>query len=127
MKNWKLSKKLTLGIMLIVIICISLLYATANKTMKGVLEKSELSHVESVLTAQTSLVEEYVSRQEELLTAYSKTPAVRELLKDVDNVQKQEYAQAYTEDFFAGLDNWEGLYIGDWNTHCIVLSNPSVV
>ena len=127
MKNWKLSKKLTLGIMLIVIICISLLYATANKTMKGVLEKSELSHVESVLTAQTSLVEEYVSRQEELLTAYSKTPAVRELLKDVDNVQKQEYAQAYTEDFFAGLDNWEGLYIGEWNTHCIVHSNPSVV
>lgn len=30
MKNWKLSRKLTLGIMLIVIICMSLLYVTAN-------------------------------------------------------------------------------------------------
>lgn len=30
MKNWKMSKKLTIGIMLIVILCMSLLYIVAN-------------------------------------------------------------------------------------------------
>ena len=127
MKNWKLSRKLTLGIMLIVILCMSLLYVTANRTLKGLIQESEQSHMESMLAAQTSLIEEYVTRQEELLIAYSKTPAVRELLKDVNNTEKLDYAQKYTEYYFKGLDNWEGIYIGEWNTHCIVHSNKNVV
>lgn len=127
MKNWRLSRKLTLGITLIVIICMGLMYATANKTLKGLIKDLEQKHMESVLNSQTSLIEEYVTRQEELLIAYSKTPAIRELLKDVDNKEKLDYAQAYTEEYYASLDNWEGIYVGEWNTHCIVHSNPGVV
>lgn len=127
MKNWKLSRKLTLGIMLIVIMCMSLLYTTANKTLKGLIQESEHSHMESVLTAQTSLIEEFITRQEELLTAYSKAPEIRELLKDADNEEKLKNVQAYTEYYYKGLDNWEGLYVGEWNTHCIVHSDPNVV
>ncbi|MGN0415870.1 MAG: hypothetical protein ACI4FX_10315 [Agathobacter sp.] len=40
MKNWKLSHKLTLGITLIVMLCMSLLYVTANKTLKGMIQES---------------------------------------------------------------------------------------
>lgn len=127
MKNWKLSRKLTLGIMLIVMICMSLLYGTANTTLKGLIKESEHNHKESVLDAQTSLIEEYITGQEALLTAYSKTPVVRELLKDVNNKEKSTAVQAYTEAYYKGLDNWEGLYIGEWNTHVIAHSNPSVV
>ena len=127
MKNWKLSRKLTLGIMLIVIVCMSLLYATANRTLKRLIQESEHSHMDSVLAAETSLIEEYVTRQEELLIAYSKTPAIRELLKDVSNAEKLDYAQKYTEYYYKSLDNWEGIYVGEWNTHCIVHSNANVV
>ena len=127
MKNWKLRHKLTLGITLIVMHCMSLLYVTANKTLKGMIQESEHNHMENVLTAQTSLITEYVTSQEELLTAYSETPAIRELLKDVTNPEKLSYAQKYTENYYKGLDNWEGIYVGEWNTHCIVHSNPSVV
>lgn len=127
MKNWKLSRKLTMGIMLIVIICMSLLYMTANRTMRGLIQELEQNHMESVLAAQTSLIEEYVTRQEELLIAYSRTPAIRELLKDVNNAKQLNYVQDYTENYYEGLDNWEGIYIGEWNTHCIVHSNKNVV
>ena len=127
MRNWKLSRKLTLGIMLIVIVCMSLLYATANRTLKRLIQESEHSHMDSVLAAETSLIEEYVTRQEELLIAYSKTPAIRELLKDVSNAEKLDYAQKYTEYYYKSLDNWEGIYVGEWNTHCIVHSNANVV
>jgi hypothetical protein len=41
MKNWKLGTKITLGITIIVIICMSLLYLTANKTMTGMMQESE--------------------------------------------------------------------------------------
>ena len=127
MKNWKLSRKITLGIMLIVILCMSILYITANRTLKGMMQASERKHTESMLAAQASLIEEYVIGQEKLLIAYSKTPVVRELLKDTANAEKLDAAQSYTEYYYAGLDNWEGIYIGEWNTHCIAHSNPNVV
>lgn len=127
MKNWKLSNKLTLGIMIIVFACMSLLYGTANQTLKKLIKDSEQSHMENMLTAQTSLINEYITRQEESLIAYSKTPTVRELLKDVNNTEKLASAQTYTQDYYKELDNWEGLYIGEWNTHCIAHSNPKVV
>lgn len=77
--------------------------------------------------AQTSLIDEYVSSQEDLLIAFSKSPAVRDLSKDVHNSEKLSIAQKYAENYYAGLDNWEGIYIGEWNTHCIVHSDSSNV
>lgn len=126
MKNWKMSKKLTIGIMLIVILCMSLLYIVANETLRGLIQQSEHKHMENMLMAQVSMIEEYVARQEESLIAYSKTPAVRELLKDVNNKEKSDYVQAYTNNYYKGLDNWEGLYIGEWNTHVITHTSPGV-
>lgn len=91
------------------------------------MKQSEHNQMETQLLAQASLIDEYVKSQEDLLIAYSKAPAVRELLKDVDNTEKQAIAQAYTENYYAGLDNWEGIYIGEWDTHCIAHSNASDV
>lgn len=127
MKNWKLSKKITLGITLILIVCMGLLYLTALTTLTSLMRESERSNMENMLSAQTGLIEEYVVRQENLLEAYSRTPEVREVLKDAKNQEKLTAAQTYTEDYYKGLDNWEGIYVGEWNTHCIVHSNPQVV
>lgn len=127
MKNWKLSRKITLGIMLIVMLCMGLLYITANRTMNGMMQESERNHMESMLKGQSGLIEEYVTHQEDLLTAYSKAPAVRELLRDINNDENFELAQEYTVQYYEGLKNWEGLYIGEWNTHVIAHSNPKVI
>lgn len=127
MKNWKLSKKITLGIMIIVIVCMSLLYITANRTMNGIMEQSERNNMNNMLVSQTKVIEEYVSKQEELLTAFSKASVVRDFLKDVDDKEKFKVAQDYTESYYEGLDNWEGLYIGEWNSHVITHSNPKII
>lgn len=92
MKNWKLSRKLTVGIMMIVLVCVTMLYMTANKTLRGVMQKSERTNEQNTLLAQTELIKEYVAQQEKVLTLYSKTPAIRELLKDVNNKEKLDTA-----------------------------------
>jgi hypothetical protein len=51
MKNWKLGTKITLGITIIVIICMSLLYLTANKTMTGMMQESELNVIKHAVAA----------------------------------------------------------------------------
>ena len=127
MKNWKLGTKITLGITIIVIICMSLLYLTANKAMTGMMQESELNVMKNTLNAQASLLNEYVARQESILTAYSKTPCVRDFLKDVNNSEQQAIVQSYTEDYYSGLNNWEGIYIGEWNTHIVAHSNSKVI
>ena len=126
MKNWKLSRKITLGIMLIVILCMGLLYATASRTLKSIMQQSERSHMDDILEAETSLINEYVTRQEDLLVAYSKTPVIRELLKNTDNSEKLKLAQSYTEYYYKGLRNWDGIYVCDWNTRCLVHSDAGV-
>lgn len=91
------------------------------------MKQSEMSNMRASLNAQINVIREYVTHQEDLLTAYSKAPVVADFLKNPDDEQKRILAQQYTENYYAGLDNWEGLYIGEWNTHIIAHSNPGVV
>ncbi len=122
-----MSTTLTIIITSVTTVCIVLLYVIANRSMMTMMKTSELDNMRSSLQAQTGLIEEYVAHQEDNLTAFSKAPEVAELLKDPENEEKQKAAQAYTEAYYAELDNWEGLYIGEWNTHVITHSNTEYI
>ena len=67
MKNWKLSKKIALGIMCIVVLCMCMLYITANGILKTLINNSERKHMQDNLQSQTRMIEEYVARQESML------------------------------------------------------------
>lgn len=127
MKNQKMSTTITIAITLVVTVCIFFLCVIANKSMMEMMKKSEMVNLYDSLKAQTNIIEEYLSHQEDLLIAYSKSPEVISLLKEPTNAQKQKAAQEYTEKYFSGLDNWEGLYVAEWNSHVIAHSNPEVV
>lgn len=127
MKNQKMSTRIAAAITLVIIICISLLYVIASNRMNAMMRQSEVEQMKASLHAQTDLIEEYISHQEDLLTAFSKAPVVVEFLKHPSDAGKQKAAQEYTQQYYAGLKQWEGLYIGEWNTHVIAHSNPEVV
>ncbi|MBQ8613184.1 MAG: hypothetical protein IJ416_03100, partial [Ruminiclostridium sp.] len=91
------------------------------------MKRSELENLHSTLKAETKIIEEYVYHQEYLLTAFSKSPEVIDFLKNPDNEEKRQAAQKATEEYYSTLDNWEGLYIGEWNTHVIAHSNTDYV
>ncbi len=126
-KNRKLRTTLTIMISLVTVICITLLFYCARSKMTDIMKKAELRNMQSELVAQTTLLEEYSASQEELLKAYSTNEIVADFLQQPDNRKIQKAAQRYTEEYYKYLDNWEGLYIGKWNTHVIAHSNPDVV
>lgn len=126
MKNQKMSTTITIIILFVTTICISLLYLIANKNIDVIMKQSEIESLHNSVNAQADIVKEYVTCQEALLTAYSKSSVVIELLKNPSDVQKQAAAQEYTEKYYADLENWEGLYTGEWDTHVIAHSNPEV-
>ena len=127
MKNLKLRTIITAAVLLINTLCISLLYIIANSSLTTSMKRSELENLHSTLKAETKIIEEYVYHQEYLLTAFSKSPEVIDFLKNPDNEEKRQAAQKATEEYYSTLDNWEGLYIGEWNTHVIAHSNTDYV
>lgn len=127
MKHQKLSTTITLAIALVTTVCIFLLCVIADRSMRSMMNKSELENLHASLNAQTNIIEEYLRHQEDLLTAYSRSSEVAEFLKDTDDPVKQGSAQQYTEDFYDGLEDWEGIYIAEWDSHVIAHSSSQAV
>lgn len=127
MKNQKMSLTITVAITIVVTICISCLCLLASKSMMTLMKNSEKENLYASLNAQTHVIEEYLAHQEQMLSAYSKTPEVVDFLKDPTNEEKRKAAQEYTELYYAGLEKWEGLYIAEWDSHVIAHSTPAVV
>ncbi len=126
-KNLKMRLSLTIVILSLTICCICMLYFTAKTGMQGMMEDSAVETMQRDLNAQSALIQEYVDHQEDLLKEFSIDPIVKEYLKDLDNPAKQKELQAYTEIYYQQLDNWEGLYVAEWDTHVIAHSNPEIV
>ena len=126
-KNMKMKTALTIVISFFSILCLSFLYVTTQSGMTRLMKTSAKEKMKTSLNSQAALVDEYVAHQEDLLKKYSISPEVVDYLKDLNNVYKKEKAQAFTEKYYAGLDNWEGLYVAEWNTHIIAHSNKKVI
>ena len=127
MKNQKMSTTITIAISLVLTVCIFMLCFIANSRMMAMMKQSELKNLHASLSAQSNLIEEYLTHQEDLLIAFSKAPEILDLLKEPTNEEKLKTVQKYTESYFADLDNWEGLYVAEWDSHVIAHSNPGVV
>ena len=126
-KNQKLRTTLTIMITLVTVICITILFIITGSEMTKVMKTSALNNMQSELAAQAAFFDEYVNNQESLLKEFSTDHIVADFLKKPKNGKLQKAAQEYTENYYASLDNWEGIYIGEWNTHVITHSNPDVV
>ena len=126
-KNMKMRLSLTLVILSVTICCICLLFFSAKSGMTSLMQKSALNNMQAELNAQTTLIEEYITHQEDLLAEYSISPLVKDYLNNLSDSKKQSAVQEYTEEYYKSLDNWEGLYVAEWDTHVVAHSNSAVV
>lgn len=127
MKNFKMSTIITAIISVVAAVCILLLYLVASGSMMRTMRDTAVDNMQTSLEARAAIIEEYVDKAENLLISYSKAPVVVELLKAPGDAGAVKAAQAYTEDFYAGLKGWEGIYIAEWDTHVLAHSDPDVV
>ena len=70
------------------------------------MKQSEMESLHNSVNAQANIVKEYVTCQEDLLIAYSKSYVIVELLKNPSDKQKQTAAQEYTEKYYTDLEDW---------------------
>ncbi|MCR5832186.1 MAG: hypothetical protein K6G67_08630 [Lachnospiraceae bacterium] len=61
------------------------------------------------------------------LKAYTSAPIIKEALRVQDNPIISLRAQSYTLDYFSKLENWEGIYLADWNSTVLAHPNNGVI
>jgi len=126
MKNRRMSTKLTCLIGGVIVICIALLYWMASSNTNSMTKEAELNQMNASLHAQTGLIEEFVTHQEDLLIEFSKDAVVAKLLKDPENETLLAEVQKTIDKIYKDFNQWEGLYVAKWDSHIIVHSNPEV-
>ena len=125
MKGKKFSKlTILLALQFIIMIILSLIITI---TISSATRKNTIEHMETITDERAHIILNYVENAEKTLTYYSKAEQVADLLKNPSDPAATKKAQEFTEDYSASIDNVEGLWIGEWNTHCIAHTNPGTV
>ena len=127
LKNLKMSTMITASTALVTAVCTLLLFLFANSNMMSAMHDTAMNNMNTTLVAKTEIIEQNVGNAEALLASYGKAPVVAELLKNSTDPALVQKAQSFTEQYFAGLDGWEGIYISDWETHVLTHSNQGAV
>ncbi len=122
------------------IVCIVPLLISSVSTITTLFLRSKESCEESVyrqmnliLDDRIAAIQSYVDSAEKNLREYGTAPVIREMLVALDRGEKakfaelQKKAQKYTNDFYANLTGWEGIYASNWDTFVQVHSNASAV
>lgn len=126
-KNWKLSTTITVTSSIAVIFCMVLLFITVKASFSTVIENTAMDNMKTSLEAKECVIDEYISNSEAQLISYSKAPCLKELLKNPDNKTLQKEAQQYTMNYYKGLNQWEGLYLSQWDTRVLAHSTESAL
>lgn len=103
------------SILLITVVLIT----TSTKEVKDLSRK----YMVSLVSESGISFDHYVTTSEQNLLNFTESSIVREYLKNPEDEKLAKQAQAYTVDYFGKMEDWEGIYIADWNSK--VLTHPS--
>ncbi len=79
------------------------------------------------LAGQASVIDLFVSDSERMLQSYASADEITNLLKEPDNAEYISAAQDYTEKYFSKLNQWEGIYLSNWDTKVLAHSSAGAV
>lgn len=121
-----ISAKITAIIAIMQVIIMSVLYLFISSFLTDRMRRTAINSLETIATDRTQLIENYIQDLESSLTAYSRAGEVKAVLLHPQEPETTAAAQAYTETFSADIENIDGLYISDWDTHVLTHTNPDV-
>ena len=121
------AKKIIVAILImqmIVMTCLSVM--VIMETTKNS-KNTAINNLQTIVQERSQIVDNYVQESEVILSAYSKAGEILNVLKNPENKSAIDAAQKYTESFSEDINNLEGLYVSEWNTHVLAHTNAGVV
>lgn len=124
---FSLGQKIIVCILVIQLIVMSVLSVFVIYMITKDKKQSTTDNLKTVVEERSQIIRNYVAETEKTLTAFSRAGEVMELLKNPADQAAFEKAQKYTETFSGDVENLDGLYISEWNSHVLTHTNPKVV
>ncbi len=122
LKNVKLGVTITLIIAIVSAFCLSGIYLVSGAGISREMEFAAKNNMTTSLDIKKQIVEQYISDAESMLAAYSKGGELKRLLANESNVNCALKAQEYTSQFFKEVENWESVYLANWDAKFLVHS-----
>lgn len=127
MRNKKMGTLITTAVALVATVGLLLLFFIANRNMTNAMKENALNNMKSSLNSQAIVIENYITQGEILLRGFAQSPIIQDVLKHPSDKASQKKAQKYTAQFFKAMNNWEGIYIADWNSQVITHPTEAVI
>ena len=121
----KLNMRLTLilfALLPLLVSTITISVMTIRESSSEITDYTHSSLVQVISDVGTSF-DALCNSNKAALKTYTSAPIIKEALKSGGNDMILSRAQKYTLDYFGKLDNWEGIYLADWDSK--VLTHPN--
>lgn len=127
LKKLKLNMSVALVAAFVTLLGLSMLFVLANNNATESMREKAIDNMNTYLNSQVSIINQFVKDSEEALRIFGTSPDVANLLKNQDDEEAFKAAQKHTVECFGLLDNWEGLYVGNWNSTCLTYHVDAVI
>lgn len=123
----KVSYLITGLILTMQVITMLILYFFVMGQMSNKIKNNTVASMKTTVTDRSTIIENYVNEVEGIVTAYSRAGEIAAVQKNPTDPQALAAAQKFTEKFSADLDNLEGIYASEFNTHVLTHTTAAVV
>ena len=110
MKNFKLATKITAITILILAIGLVAVWGLAEVETTSSMKESVVSKLDDSVESRYEIINSFVEMAEAYLVGYSQAPELTEFFLDMENEEKMNKLQAYTESYAAVNENLENIY-----------------
>ncbi len=125
--GFSLGKKIISCILVTQFIVMFILATFVIKTITDDKNDEIKNNLETIVEERSQIVRNYVHEKENLLKAFGRAGEALEIMQNPTDEKIFEKAQAYTEKYSSDVENLEGIYISEWDTHVLTHTNPAVV
>lgn len=112
-------------ILIVQLIVMLILFIIIVMTITKTTRNNSIQHMGTITDERAHIIDNYVDNAEKTLMAYSKAGQIKDVLTNPKDEAALEAAQKYTENYSADIDNLEGIYVSEWNTHVLAHTNAA--
>ncbi len=125
-KKSRISVKVSLYIAVMQVIVMLCMFLFISFSVSKSMEKTTIDNMQTISTDRAAIIEDYIQASEDFLTAYSRAGEITDLLLNPNDEEIVAAAQKYTDTFGADRECLDGIYAGEWDSHILVHTNPSI-
>ncbi len=125
--SFGLGQKIIISMLAMQIVVMTVLSIMVIQSITKDTRESTINSMKTIVQERSQIIMNYVKEAEGTLTAYSRAGEVLDIMKNPEDPAAVAAAQSYTEKFSGDVDNLEGLYASEWDTHVLAHTNAAVV